>query len=274
MRLYYYTKLQYGLAAIRDKRIKISLYDSLNDPFDFLGIATSNREQRAALNKIRKELGKMNGIICLSETWKQPLMWGHYAEAHKGVCLGFRVRAGHYEKIKYYKERPSLQSFGKSKVEDLSEADREEISIRKFEQWEYEREWRRVVRLDRSDIVDGNYYLPFGDGMDLDCVLFGSKANIKKSQIDQIAEEYPDLKMAVTRPANTNFDIVINLRETRKIVPKEQQVLNLPVEDRLEIKHMMEKIVYEAVVGALKSATKAVKTNALIRAATTDYPKK
>ncbi|MDQ1185456.1 DUF2971 domain-containing protein [Agrobacterium larrymoorei] len=96
MRLYYYTKLQYGLAAIRDKRIKISLYDSLNDPFDFLGLAIDYRSERRRLSKIKKELSASFGIVCLSETWKEPLMWGHYADSHRGICLGFEVEAGAY----------------------------------------------------------------------------------------------------------------------------------------------------------------------------------
>lgn len=29
---------------------------------------------------------------CFSETYKQVLMWSHYAQKHKGVCLGFNVK--------------------------------------------------------------------------------------------------------------------------------------------------------------------------------------
>lgn len=53
MRLYYYTSLKYGLAAIRDQRIKISHFDALNDPFDFIGVATDTEEQRKQVEERR-----------------------------------------------------------------------------------------------------------------------------------------------------------------------------------------------------------------------------
>lgn len=242
MRLYYYTKLQYGLAAIRDQRIKISLYESLNDPFDFLGIATTNRNQRRELKRMRDDLSPKAGIICLSETWKQPLMWGHYADAHRGVCLGFNVRAGHYQDIRYHKERPTLKSFGKASVSELTEQDKIEIAHRKFEQWSYEREWRRVVDLNDPDFVDGNYYLPFGNDMELKYVLFGSRSGIKEQQIKQVLDLDSEIKIAITRPANTAFDIVIDNVRTKRLVPEDSRILQLPVLEHMTIRHQIEKI--------------------------------
>ncbi|CVI60974.1 DUF2971 domain-containing protein [Agrobacterium leguminum] len=243
MQLYYYTKLQYGLASVRDKRIKISLYDSLNDPFDFLGVATDSKDQRKELKAIRDEISAKSGIICLSETWKEPLMWGHYAEAHKGVCLGFEVRAGHYEQIKYRAERPRLADFGKTSIHELTDEDKAQIAFRKFNHWSYEREWRRVVDLEPADFVDGNHYLRFDGSMVLKYILFGSRAKISSEQIKRIASANPNVKLAITSPANTAFDIVIDKFKTEESVPEDNRVLQLPVPDRLEFEHAIEKMI-------------------------------
>lgn len=32
------------------------------------------------------------GLLCFCETWQSPLLWNHYADRHKGICLGFDVR--------------------------------------------------------------------------------------------------------------------------------------------------------------------------------------
>lgn len=252
MQLYYYTKLQYGLASVRDKRIKISLYDSLNDPFDFLGVATDSRKERRDLSKLRKELSASKGIICLSETWKEPLMWGHYADAHKGVCLGFQVSAGHYEKIDYRAVRPKLADFGRASINELSDEDKAVIARRKFDQWSYEREWRRIVDLGQADFVDSNHYLQFEQAMTLKTILFGSRAAVSKEQIETITGVFPDVKIAITRPANTAFDIVIDQYRTEKNVPQNNRVLQLPVPNSVEMVHAMEKLLESTVQGALK----------------------
>lgn len=241
MQLYYYTKLQYGLASVRDKRIKISLYESLNDPFDFLGVATDSKDQQRELKTLRDELSAKFGIICLSETWKEPLMWGHYAESHKGICLGFEVRAAPYKKIDYRAVRPKLLDFGKNSVSELTESDKAEIAFRKFNHWSYEREWRRIVDLGRADFVDGNHYLPFDQTMVLKTILFGSRSNITKGRIEQIALNHPEVKIAITSPATTAFDIVIDKSKTEENVPADNRVLQLPVPDRLDLQHVMEK---------------------------------
>ncbi|WCJ63830.1 DUF2971 domain-containing protein [Agrobacterium tumefaciens] len=253
MQLYYYTKLQYGLASVRDKRIKISLYDSLNDPFDFLGVATDSRDQRKELKAIRDELSAKSGIICLSETWKEPLMWGHYADSHKGVCLGFEVRAGNYEKIDYRAARPKLSDFGKHSISELSDEDKAQIACRKFNHWSYEREWRRIVNLGTADFVDGNHYLDFDKNTVLKTILFGSRSGIKKDKIAEIVKHNPAVKIAITRPANTAFDIVIDQYHTEQNVPADNRVLQLPVPDRLELEHAIEKILHATVQGALKT---------------------
>lgn len=255
MQLYYFTKLQYGLASVRDKRIKISLYDSLNDPFDFLGVATDSKAQEDELQKLRDEMSAKSGIICLSETWKEPLMWGHYANSHKGVCLGFEVRAGHYQKIDYRATRPKLSEFGKTSISELTEAERAQIARKKFNRWSYEREWRRIVDLGPADFVDGNYYLPFDGSMVLKTILFGSKSGITNDKITKIASAYPDVKIAITSPATTAFDIVIDKNKTEESVPADNRVLQLPVPDRLDLQHVLEKA-FAKPDGSLSEAAK------------------
>ncbi|MDW9570209.1 DUF2971 domain-containing protein [Sinorhizobium meliloti] len=31
------------------------------------------------------------GIVCLSDNWQHPMMWSHYADRHRGICLAFDV---------------------------------------------------------------------------------------------------------------------------------------------------------------------------------------
>ena len=93
MRLYRFLDAHYGLLAVADRRIKISTIMELNDPFEFLGVNLSNRQFRWALRETKRQLSESQGLLCFSKTWRNPVLWGHYADSHRGLCLGFSVRA-------------------------------------------------------------------------------------------------------------------------------------------------------------------------------------
>jgi hypothetical protein len=40
----------------------------------------------------------------MSRSWENPVLWSHYAEGHKGVCLGFDVKEELLEEVKYADE--------------------------------------------------------------------------------------------------------------------------------------------------------------------------
>ncbi|MBB3445486.1 hypothetical protein FHT93_005365, partial [Rhizobium sp. BK379] len=120
MTLYYFTKRQYALESLRDKRVKIARFNELNDPFDFVGIATINATDLETVRDVRAKLDKEKGLLCMSTTWQQPLLWGHYADSHKGMCLGFEVPTKLWKALTYRKSRPTLKEYGKKRVSQLS----------------------------------------------------------------------------------------------------------------------------------------------------------
>ena len=91
MRVYYYTAEEFALSNIINERIKISLLDDLNDPYEFLGIDLSDEKARNMFNYGRDEAAKKGGIVSFSKVWNHPIMWSHYGDKHKGICLGFDI---------------------------------------------------------------------------------------------------------------------------------------------------------------------------------------
>ncbi|AYM13425.1 DUF2971 domain-containing protein [Agrobacterium tumefaciens] len=216
MRLYYYTKLQYGLMAVRDQRIKISSFETLNDPFDFVGIATSNEDDRRTVQAHKDDIKSRAGLLCMSETWKEPLMWGHYADNHRGVSLAFEVNPNKFRQVSYVEERPKLEDFGAKKVTDLKGEVIDRISTMKFNQWSYEREWRSFVRLLNLDYVDGNHFKLFDNHLVLKGVLFGSRCDIRDDRLTYVLQKHDKIKVGFVRPAHSKFDIVIDQPKTKK----------------------------------------------------------
>ncbi len=52
------------------------------------------------------------GVLCLSESPKDIRMWSHYADAHKGICLGLSTAViktkSRFAKVQYVDEMPTL----------------------------------------------------------------------------------------------------------------------------------------------------------------------
>ena len=146
--------------------------DALNDPFecqmifpDFLdSIWRHYHIEDTEKNKIEKQLQiqlKNVGICSLSRTRRNQLMWSHYAEDHKGFCIGFNENnlktsssrfslmdveyqsklpyEGIIDRIKYFNSIPGANNT-KSIVGDILSS----ILGIKFTNWKYEKEVRLV----------------------------------------------------------------------------------------------------------------------------------
>ncbi len=105
MRVFHFRDTKYGLKSLKERRLKIARIMELNDPFEFLGVELSNRELRKAMNARKNELSETTGILCFSRNWRNPVQWSHYAEHHKGICMGFDVSKRLLAKVDYVGER-------------------------------------------------------------------------------------------------------------------------------------------------------------------------
>lgn len=82
------------------------------------------------------------GVCCFSGDRKNALMWAHYADSHKGVCIGFSTPvlhstfAAHLFPVEYVKNFPKVD-FMKDHDEAVTR-----IIMTKSEHWEYEKEYR------------------------------------------------------------------------------------------------------------------------------------
>ena len=94
MKVYHFIEERYGLEDLREERLKISLIDELNDPFEFVGVDLSNPDHYGAIKELKRGISENYGIICFSASWNDPVQWAHYADGHKGLCMGFDVPYG------------------------------------------------------------------------------------------------------------------------------------------------------------------------------------
>ena len=103
-RVYYLTGCMPAIACIALSRLKVSRFNDLNDPFELMAVNVGDKAIRRAFKAARDKLSEERGMICFTEDWKNPLMWGHYAEKHAGIALGFDVPSGMLTKVAYAKK--------------------------------------------------------------------------------------------------------------------------------------------------------------------------
>lgn len=152
---------------------------------------------------LREDIGAC-GILSLASKWDNPLMWSHYANDHRGICIEYSTtdcRFSNIGKINYNGPRAiRLSDVFAWRIEDDPEAKervRTAIYFSKAADWRYEGEWR-----DLTD-TSGVYPAPGPPSS----VLFGHRCDLSIMRV--VIRLFKDaefpLKFYVVRPSEQTF---------------------------------------------------------------------
>lgn len=206
-RVYYLTAAQYALSNIALRRIKIARFEDLNDPFELLGAHLGQRQFRPALRAMRKDINSRRGLVCFSRAWRNPLLWGHYADKHTGICLGFDVPKQDLASVIYAKSLLQIEA-DKKGAPVLSDKVVNKLQRTKYYDWRYEREMRLFVELERKPMESGNYFLPFSFGLKLREVILGPKCELDIGAVRTlVAGFHPSVEVVKARIGFTMFRV-------------------------------------------------------------------
>jgi hypothetical protein len=100
-------------------------------------------EMQASIQTLHAEhITKTIGVLCLSKQHDEILMWSHYANFHRGICLQFDASHAYFEnahEVRYHAKRPRVNPFRDTTIQMMDAA-----LLAKAEQWRYEEEWRLI----------------------------------------------------------------------------------------------------------------------------------
>jgi len=214
MMVYHFLNHKYALEGINKRKLKIATIMDLNDPFEFLSVNLSDRDLRQAFNHTKKSLSEKFGLLCFSKSWSNPVQWSHYADSHKGACLGFEVPDVSLEHIKYSSKRMNMLAENMGAANQMTEENMKKALTTKYSHWRYEQEARMYVELEKMK-VNGLYFYEFGSKFKLKQVIVGTHSKITRSMV---AESLGDLSTSVemfkARAAFKTFRIVRNKNES------------------------------------------------------------
>jgi len=123
---------KYTLDILEKNRLYVSDFEKLNDSMEGLFFYCSKQEKLS--DKMREE--KLEYKICsLSTTNKEPLLWAHYADNFKGICIKVQTNYNE-ENIDYVSKQTFLNNSTSAK----------KLLTQKTFHWKYEKEKRVLIK--------------------------------------------------------------------------------------------------------------------------------
>jgi hypothetical protein len=225
------------LLSLHDSEVYFSRYEEFNDPFDSLiprMVVSPERQQSIVksielykdnysdlLDRVHKEgfnavflrdheaqikrLQDKTRVFTLSQRCNSPLMFAHYADGGKGICIEYLTEClpfvGNLKAVDYPPVYPTWE-YGVTSGNVEEDFDR---LVRlhyytKSPHWAYEKEWR-IVR----NTFDGDTGIHRYPERMLTGVIFGYKAGAEAKRLV--------MELVKNRPSKTRFGEVVGMKE-------------------------------------------------------------
>jgi Protein of unknown function (DUF2971) len=206
-RLHYFTGPEHAISNIVFRRLKISRFSELNDPFELMGQNFGDQAVRKLVREHKNKFNEQNGTVCFGEDWRDPALWSHYAAKHKGVAFGFDVKATLVKKVQYSPERLNLKVSSNAKGITPKLAD--VLFYTKYESWRYEGEWRILCDLAAAHKEGGLYFIQFSNDLKLVEVILGPLCDFNLRKVRLLVDStYEGIMTYKARLAYRSFRVI------------------------------------------------------------------
>jgi hypothetical protein len=208
MRVYKFLTAHFALKSLYERRLKVSTLDDLNDLFELTPFNLSDRVLRTATHAMKNQLAKKYGVLCFSAGWSDPVIWAHYSDKHRGICLGLSVPDDKCVPVDYQDARlDQPEQWELDSEASLKTMNR--LLNTKYGNWRYEQEVRLWVNL--KDSEDGLYYFDFDAELRLEEVILGANCTVPRTGIERACQHAP-ITIKKARAGFQRFEIVEDLR--------------------------------------------------------------
>lgn len=151
------------------------------------------------LNNGLQEFYASGGVACFTESNDNLLMWSHYANGGRGICLEFDTGYDPFlkiRKVEYMSEIPIIQAKSLMIDDDLNPY--VDMFCMKSDHWAYEKEWRSLHKTENTSWVYQTQALK--------AVYFGSEMKQTHRELIGLilASKYPNAKVfeGIRRPGS------------------------------------------------------------------------
>jgi len=169
----------YALENLQNRRLKVSLLNDLNDPFELIGARMERSGIRRQMREWKNHMAEITRLLCFSKKFSNPVLWSHYADKHRGVCLAFEIPDDYLHEVTYASARLGLDLEQEvSRPGGISEQHAFSLLTTKFLDWQYEEEVRMFVKPHEVLHVGDLQFFPFSNLLSLRKILLGPRCNL------------------------------------------------------------------------------------------------
>lgn len=161
---------------------------------------------KSEVDEIRKyDTGKIINrscwMYCLSDTNNCPLMWAHYADNHKGICLGFFASDNEFSGARRVNYELTYPDFA---LWDESQETQDRMILTKSDDWKYEKEYRLIhfKKPEEKNYDIGYWKLPSAvlSSIHLGCQMSDETIKMIVAAVEKL-EFRPDIIQMVRHPS-------------------------------------------------------------------------
>ena len=225
MRAFHFTAASYALEDLRHQRLKVARIVDLNDPFEFLCGDLGDPKARDAFHKFKTYQSKRSGVLCFTQGWRNPLMWSHYGDRHKGAALEFELNDELPETVTYEAKRFPFDVPSHTRQRRFYRRTRSSHLLDQVGTLKYERELRVSTRLSDCVIEKDLYFEPFSKDMKLVGLILGPFCELTAEQVRNAVPSGVQIRLRRARLAFRSFNVVRDRSFPEEIVTgaKERQ---------------------------------------------------
>jgi hypothetical protein len=214
--LYRFLPADSAIKTIEAHAFRVSRLLELNDPFEWmpgLDPVQPHAEDLArwCMGNFIAEMNEVFGILAFSESFRDSVLWSHYADSHRGIVFEVDHFIGpDLHPVQYTDTRPVLDPrwiHDKSKEAELSKL----LSIfwrQKSTGWAYEKERRSIIELKECKTSNGMYFKPIPPNF-VKRVILGVRCSISAAYIRRALDLHglPGVQITQATHDNKTYEI-------------------------------------------------------------------
>jgi hypothetical protein len=224
-RVYKFLPAEFALQNLCKRQIKISSFPDMNDPFELLGGLRIDPTLRHHWEVLLSRLNEWCGVLCFSRDWHNAMLWSHYADKHKGICLGFDIGAKlELRKPDYVANRQEFDDDLRVLLAaaphsmSLKPSDKQfkdcmrvitRMLFTKFDAWSYENELRMFIAQKEEQKQGAFYFAEFDEQIQLRSIVLGARCTTPAKHIEMATAGYsPAITVVRAALSGKSFKVV------------------------------------------------------------------
>lgn len=212
IRVYHFLSAYWAMEDLKKGRIKITVFDNVNDPHELRAYAIRGLESQS--EELVRFITDRFCLLCFGKDPSDRYMWQSYGDDSHGICFGLNIRRNMVSDVTYVSQirveeipRSLFEKLRKERLRPGSTPNPIEkqgldyakpFLLTKFDTWSRERECRAFLLKKTEE--NGLYYAPLsGEGMYLQEVILGSKCQASEERVRELVASYPRRPILVRR---------------------------------------------------------------------------